>query len=342
MQIGDKVRFLNTTGGGTIKGFKGKDIVLVEDEDGFEVPVLIKETVLIQTVNEIQVRSTVKSTEVVSVQPPKVKEEYIPQETKEGEQLNVFLAYLPVDIKSLSSTSLECYLINDSNYYLSFNYMSRGEDGWKSRNTSILEPNTKLFIDEFDRSELNEMEHICLQFFAYKQNKSFALKNSYSVEVHLDTVKFYKLHSFKENDYFEDEAIIYPVVRRDLAEKELVISPEALQEAMREKERPRIQPIARKEKNVVLEVDLHIDELLDSTAGLSAGDILEYQLNKFNEIMNDNLRNKGKKIVFIHGKGDGVLKKAILKELQMKYKTMYFQDASFKEYGYGATMVTIK
>lgn len=342
MQIGDKVRFLNTTGGGIIKGFKGKDIILVEDEDGFEVPVLIKEAVLIQPANEIQVRSTVKSTGDVFVQPQKIKEEYIPVETKEGEQLNVFLAYLPLDIKNLSTTNFECYLINDSNFYLSFNYMSRGDDGWKSRYTSIIEPNTKLFIDEFDRSDLNELERVCLQFFAYKQNKPFSLKNSYSVEVHIDTVKFYKLHSFKENDYFDDDAIVYPVVRRDLAEKELIISPEALQEAMREKERPRIQPIVKKEKKTLLEIDLHIDELLDSTVGLSSGDILEYQLSKFNEIMNEHLRNKGLKIVFIHGKGDGVLKNAILKELQMKYKTMYFQDASFKEYGYGATMVTIK
>ncbi|HCM21727.1 MAG TPA: DUF2027 domain-containing protein, partial [Porphyromonadaceae bacterium] len=36
------------------------------------------------------------------------------------------------------------------------------------------------------------------------------------------------------------------------------------------------------------------------------------------------------------------LKNAILKELQNKYKKCYHQDASFQEYGYGATMVTIK
>ena len=34
MKIGDKVRFLSETGGGVIAGFQGKNIVLVEDEDG--------------------------------------------------------------------------------------------------------------------------------------------------------------------------------------------------------------------------------------------------------------------------------------------------------------------
>ena len=53
------------------------------------------------------------------------------------------------------------------------------------------------------------------------------------------------------------------------------------------------------------------------------------------------MNKKGQKIVFIHGKGDGVLRKAILQELKYKYKNYESQDASFREYGFGATMVII-
>ena len=49
MKIGDKVRFLNEVGGGIIKGFQGKDIVLVEDADGFDIPMNKKEVVIIDT-----------------------------------------------------------------------------------------------------------------------------------------------------------------------------------------------------------------------------------------------------------------------------------------------------
>lgn len=348
MKIGDKVRFLNTTGGGIVKGFQGKDIVLVEDEEGFDIPVLIRETVVIEPANDMQVRQVAKPVKEIQQQAlPTIKateEEYKPEETKEGDQLSVLLAYLPVDIKNLSSTAFECYLINDSNYYLSYNYMSRTENGWISRNTGIIEPNTRSFLEEFERDILNDMEHICTQFFAYKKDKTFAIKNPYSVEVRIDTVKFYKLHSFKENDYFEDEAIVYPLVKRDLAERELAVSAEEIEMAIRQKEhhRPRIQPIAKKEKTPILEIDLHADELLDNTNGLSSGDILEYQLTKFREVMDANKKNREQKIVFIHGKGDGILKNALLKELKTKYKSAYYQDASFREYGYGATMVTIK
>ena len=49
LKIGDKVRFLNDVGGGTVTGFQGKDIVLVADADGFEIPTLVSEVVAVET-----------------------------------------------------------------------------------------------------------------------------------------------------------------------------------------------------------------------------------------------------------------------------------------------------
>ena len=126
----------------------------------------------------------------------------------------------------------------------------------------------------------------------------------------------------------------------------MLVSAGDLERAIRDKKsgenRPRIQRIEKKEKDRPIEIDLHADALPDSTAGMNNADLLDYQLNKFNEVMTSHIRNKNKKIVFIHGKGDGILKSAILKELKTKYPKCYYQDASFQEYGYGATMVTIK
>ena len=94
-------------------------------------------------------------------------------------------------------------------------------------------------------------------------------------------------------------------------------------------------------KDEIIEVDLHAHALLDSTDGLSATEIKDYQMKVFREKMNEYLRDKGRRIVFIHGNGDGVLRKAILTEMKYSYKTCRHQDASFQQYGFGATMVTI-
>ena len=294
IKVGDKVRFLNSTGGGVVRSFKGKDQVLVEDEDGFEVPALIRDCVVVGD-SEMQVH----------------------------------------------------YFINDSNYYLFSNYMNRQNNSWISRYNGIVEPNTQIFLEEFGKEELNDLERICVQLIAFKKDKPYSLKNAISVELHLDTVKFYKQHCFMENDFFDEDAMVYPIVRQDIPEKELLISAAELQQAMQQKvheDRRVPQTIVKKKvtDSSILEVDLHITELLDNTNGLSNADMLDYQLEKFHEVLAKYAANKGQKIVFIHGKGDGVLRKAIEKELKTKYKQYYYQDASFREYGFGATMVTIK
>ncbi|MFP4047336.1 MAG: DUF2027 domain-containing protein, partial [Bacteroidales bacterium] len=43
LKKGDKVKFLNDTGGGVVTGFINKDMVKVLNQDGFEVPILIEE-----------------------------------------------------------------------------------------------------------------------------------------------------------------------------------------------------------------------------------------------------------------------------------------------------------
>lgn len=351
IKVGDKVRFLNTTGGGVVRGFKGKDQVLVEDEDGFEVPSLIRECVVVGGEHEMQVHSSNRpkvqpQVQVPTPSAPKPQEVKI-EETPEGERMNIYLAYLPVEpAKVMQQSGYEAYFINDSNYYLFFNYMNRRNNSWISRYNGLIEPNTKIFLEEFGKEELNDLERICVQLIAFKKDKPYSLKNSISVELHLDTVKFYKQHCFMENDFFEEDALVYPIVRNDVPERELLVSATDLKEAMYRKaheEKHAPQSIVKKKSDgAILEVDLHIHELLDNTNGLSHADMLTYQLDKFHEILAKYAHHKGQKIVFIHGKGEGVLRKAIEKELKTRYKQYYYQDASFREYGFGATMVTIR
>ncbi|MCD7973342.1 MAG: DUF2027 domain-containing protein [Candidatus Azobacteroides sp.] len=354
VKIGDKVRFLNAVGGGIVKRFIDKNLVSVEEDDGFETPVLIRECVVIEPAE-----GTIKPAPKVTSAPveprlskdvtpqPEIKKEKKPEivETPEGEQLSVMLAFLPNQPKSLQNTTFDCYLVNDSNYYLFVNYMNKSGNLWNSRYSGVIEPNIKIFMEEFSKEDLNDLERVCIQFIAYKENKPFRVKNPASVELKIDTVKFYKLHSFRENDYFDEEALIFPIVKNDIPEKTFHIDPKALERAMKEKqaaENPRQHPDRKKEPSQVIEVDLHATELLDTLTGMSNADILHYQLEKFNETLAAFQGKKGQKIVFIHGKGDGVLRKAILDELKTKYKGYYFQDASFREYGYGATMVQIR
>jgi len=349
IKIGDKVRFLNATGGGTVSKIISKELIEVTDQDGFDIPVLTRECVVVesaektdasQKLGENKKEENVKLEEILPVE-----DEYVPQEeTPEGENLNVWIAFVPVDIKVLSITSYECYLINDSNYYLGYNIANGNGTRFMSRATGFIQPNTKIFVEEIKKEQLNELELINVQLFAFKRDKSYTFKPSYDVRLKINPVKFYKLHSFVENDFFDEKALLFGIVNNNLPEdKTAVVIPDDLSQIMMQKEsKPPVKEIKKETAPEVVEVDLHIHQLLDNLNGLTNADMLKCQLDKFHQVLQENAKRKGQKIVFIHGKGDGVLRNEMLKQLKSKYPTYYFQDASFREYGFGATMVTVR
>lgn len=363
MKVGDKVRFIYECGGGVVTGFRGKNVVLVEDKEGFEIPMQVSECVVIDTNEYNFVKKSVapkKDEPAPKKQAPAQarieKDEeafeplvtYRPAERPEGEKLNVKLAYLPMDEKSLSNSRFEAYLINDSNYTLYYSYLSASGRSWAMRSNGMLEPNSKMFMEEFGREELNGMEHVCVQLLPFKDGKPFALKPAMTVERRIDTVKFYKLHLFRENPFFDEGALIYDIVVDDKPTKEIFADADEIKRVILEKKKgdgeqhkPAQQAKLAKGSDI-LEVDLHAEQLLETTAGMNSFDILNYQLDVVRNTLNENIKYKNKRIVFIHGKGDGILRNAIAQELRRKYPRCISQDASFQKYGFGATMVIVK
>lgn len=358
-KTGDLVRYLNSVGGGTITRIEGN--IAYVDEDGFETPVLLKECVVVTPASTHVPPPTQKfgpkttpeaapASKTPQKAAPVQEETFVVEETPQGENLNVVLAYEAADIKRLSSTTFDTYLVNDSNYYLSFVYLTRSDDSdkWTLRYSGTVEPGIQMFVGELKREEIVEVDRVALQYVAYKRDKEFSLKTPASVELKLDNTKFFKLHCFRPNTYFDQPVIALTIVENDTPSRQLVIDPKELEKGMTRKanadgrEKTPVRKHAKKADDGPLVVDLHIAELVDNTRGLSSADMLNLQVDKFCKVMDANLRNHGRKIVFIHGKGDGVLRAAIMKELNHRYKGHDVQDASFQEYGFGATQVKIK
>lgn len=380
MKKGDKVRFLSEVGGGKVAGFQGKNIVLVEDEDGFEIPMPINEVVVVEQDDyamgkmisakmEAQQKAEEHAATELHQDSRSIKsilndhdeqtdmhvDEYDAadreitfrapvQEREGGNKLSAYLAFVPVDIKEITHTRFETYIVNDSNYYIHYSYLVAEGNAWTLKSVGEVEPNTKFFIEEFGREVLNDMGRIGVQLTAYKKDKPFLLKPAIDVQFRIDPVKFYKLHVFEENEFFEQPSLLFSIVDNDEVARPLVVGSKRLKEQMYKDEKIIAHEGKKKRQkdDGTLVIDLHADELLETTAGMNAADILHYQLDVFKKTMDENKKKKGQKIVFIHGKGEGVLRHALVHELNYRYKSCTYQDASFQEYGYGATQVTIK
>jgi hypothetical protein len=242
INIGDTVRFLREVGGGKVTGFRKGGLILVEGEDGFEIPMLESDLVVIP--NEANKYNTTE---------------------KNGETASATNASMFGKQKPQSS----CDNIPETLFDRDYNYTAK---------------------------ETLEERVVRLESMVRKLSRR------------LDEIE--------------------------------------AANALRQHARAAIPPAnvtldKKLGKDEVVEIDLHAHALLDSTDGLSATEIKDYQMNVFRETMELYRRDKGRRIVFIHGNGDGVLRKAILTELKYTYKNCRHQDASFQQYGFGATMVTI-
>lgn len=94
----------------------------------------------------------------------------------------------------------------------------------------------------------------------------------------------------------------------------------------------------RRNNRGVLELDLHLHEIVEDERGIQAGEKLRIQLDYCRKHL-DEIRSSGERsLVIIHGVGEGVLKNEV-RELLDHLPGIRYHDASLRLYGTGATLV---
>jgi hypothetical protein len=313
--------------------------MVLQDEDEFEVPSLKRNLVVVESAGGQQ-SSQQKSSNFTSESSSFNQ----PTEALFVEKDDIYAAFVPRQEYAVGESPLELYLINDTNHILLYSFYDQKGSKMEGQTAGNLDPKSKILLKEYDLKDLGELSNCFFQILFYQLGET-DIRKPLERNLKIQAVKFYKSSSYKDNPYFHQNAILHKLTGEILEHKLDELSQKDFNKAIAEKEKFN-KPIAQStESNIkidIVEVDLHINALIDSVTGLSNADILEFQMNKFHEIMQMHQNSKGQKIVFIHGIGNGTLKKKVHDELRRKYKKHYQQDASFKEYGWGATMVTIR
>ncbi len=228
MKQGDQVKFLDSTGGGIVTRVDAaRKIVHVIDEDGFETPVLISQVVVIN--------SSKKDSSNIPQPKPELKDdnkntfaalkdgthaaedEY---ETDYGDTLCVQLAFMPQNIRVLQSTPYDVILINDSNYYLLYNISTIIDGKASVVSNGVIEPNMTDTFFTIRREDINDWEHLRIQAIPLKLNKSYDPQRVIDADIKLNLVNFFKLHSFSENEYFEEPAWLINLLENQVPEPE--------------------------------------------------------------------------------------------------------------------------
>lgn len=343
INIGDKVKFLNDVGGGVVTSFINKNMVNVENEDGFEILCPISQ-LLNESAPELNIGGV--SEEKSSAQLGIIREPIF--ETPAGEIINgknspdFYFCFVPSDSRNPLAGEIELYLVNDSNYTVMYHYSHYKMEGVETVKFGNVQSNSNIRLEDFVQNELSDLPDFGFQLL-YFSDKDTELKEPITKKFKVNPVKFYKESSFQSNQYFKKNAMILQITKNILTTEIDKLTQHDFRQVLREKEaKPVVKRQVQKRTTEIVEIDLHINELLDNSEGLSNRDMLGIQMDKVESKMKSAIQSGVKKIVFIHGVGQGVLKQEVSNLLKSKFKKYYYQDASFKEYGYGATMVTIR
>ena len=347
LKIGDKVRYLNAKGGGVVANIINAQMVEVCDETGFNIPVQKTELVKVDDKSFTSSHNPVKPVVQAPIKQVEVtRNKLIPSSDTSIDGNDLPKLYLAFVQDPDNKDSIECYLINDCNYHFIYTIAVVNDKLADIVDINTIESNTKDYIKSYKKDSLQETKHFLIQGTFFKKGKYRPLQPVYK-EIALSPVKFFKEGCFKENDFFDEPALIETIYERTLADDVREIDGKTFQKVIFTKEYAdrKINQPSRKEnkeeKNFTREVDLHIHELVDDEHGLTPGDKLEIQIKHFEKELNQAIVSNEKRIVFIHGVGNGVLKLKIKNILESKYSKLKFQDASFQKYKFGATLVML-
>ena len=357
LKKGSKVKFLNEVGGGRVVEIINAKMVKVETNDGFDMPCLVEDLILVEEdasnySSSSNPKKETKGTDISKTQNKQVKEEAIlPYQndsssdfvggTKDadGEKTDIVLALLPADPAHPTDKNIDLFLINDGDYRAFYVISKNSNAKVAPIGAGFIEPDTKLELGSLPQNELPLGLNLNIQLLFFK-NKEFTLKPAEQFNISVSAIKLLRPGAYVTNDFFDEKAMI--VLLSGNKNEAEIPDPMEIKEAMlmpKAADRPS-KPV--KQASTLEEIDLHIEELIDNHTNLTSGEILEIQLARFTTVLDGALKHKSGNVVFIHGVGNGKLKLELRKLLDTKYKHVRYQDASFKEYGYGATLVLIK
>lgn len=411
LKRGDRVKFLNDTGTGTVTRIIDKEMVMVRTDDGFEYPVLGSELIKgggefmkltsSQNYGEHQsdndytgeetelpltaVFQASKSAGVVrtadSVQKREERDERKERDEVSGvleQEPDIFIAVVPFDHSEPVGGEVSLFIINDSEWSLLYHCaMVKESKIVHTISAGTIEPGIKVNSGDFHIDDLFGTDgSVELTAIAYGEriNESAGLFRSLIKpgKEHLS-----KRSTYIENDFFDEDAFIVRIKKRRIEgdnrrmtgnnkwaavddsnrkndDKENARDNGGRERSFEAGVKAKISeerdikgvdkpPAGKKDgRKLPREIDLHIGEIVDNSNELTPGEIINIQLARFRTSLEGAIISRERSVVYIHGAGEGKLKHEIRRIIDREYTACSYQDASFREYGYGATLVIIK
>ncbi len=346
-KVGERVIFLNEQGGGVVTRIANGGIIYVAVEDGFEIPYAAGD-LLKSGANDL---SLVRAGQTSAPEEnPDLKPLFSipnkPDQLKEG----VYLALRPTDQEQLTKSDLDVLLINHSQYQLLFSVFLNRSGVFHGLDFGFVENDSQLLLTTIKRNEIEDWTNGVVQLVFFKEGKADLLQPA-SASIALKPIKIYSEDSFKHEVLLRQRVIMTELTTIEKQSRNLqaeVITADHIKQLQEkissgtrtpERKTPATSFLDKhKVDDRIAEVDLHIGELSDDFRHMSNVQIIGVQMEYMKKCFDQAKIEKLKKIIFIHGVGNGTLKNELLRYLRQT-ADIDFYDAPYARYGMGATEV---
>jgi hypothetical protein len=346
MEIGDKVSFVNEKQDGVIVSIKTNGMMVVEIEDGFTVDVTVKELVKIQSVQKKpETTSTPASSNKVEEKPILINFE---KELHLTDQLAIVIV---PDTGKVLSGGMHYHFVNGTENEILFSFsLIKGKfvEGIFANHINSF---AQTEIGVLSREQLIDAEKILIEAIVFRKGSHgrFARINKELAIQFPNLVQHYpnlqapwcfaiveQLQNLSSTESTEDLKSLMEKYMNEPVQKNRSKPAQIINSSTKVDHTLQKHGLAPS----LLEVDLHIEEIIENPGGLSNSEMMNIQLNHFRKNLDRALLSRSSSIVFIHGVGNGKLKQAIRHELQTL--DINFRDASYEKYGIGATEVNLR
>lgn len=315
MNIGDKVRLLHGKEEGIIRRISSSGRIEVEIEDGFVIPAMKSEAVVISEAEKVHFGQGDVS---------EIKEE-TPAPISSSKDQGIYLAFVPINDQNLS-----VYLINDSKQDYLVHVSEVFGPNHRTLLADTLRPGIAKKFDDRLLKEMDEWPSFLLRFFPIQNRLEKAIP-PFERQLKIKAKQFFK--HLGTAPFLNKSAYLFHLEKTTQELDIRALNQELDQLSPKPEERPIKKP-ARS-------IDLHIEELVEDYSSMSNSEKLRTQLETFEKKLDQAIQSGMDEITFIHGLGNGVLRKEIHKRLSQQGNIKYFQDTQKDQWGYGATLVRI-
>lgn len=316
MKIGDRVRVVRGSEQGIITQILQGGLVEIEIEDGFQIPVLANELVVVseQEANYFHGEAPVHK--------PTTTAKPGSAQSIKSQQEDLFLSF-----KEINDKVVALYLINTLPDTVLFTFSEHKDGDHKPLTYGTIKPQEAFKIKEYQVQQMKNWPEFWAQILRFNTVQE-QLPAAQTQSFHIKAAAYHK--ALKATPVLGGNSHLFPFKKSGTAQK--ITQPFFKDEVA--PATPVVKPSGK--------IDLHFEEIPGIEKDYPDSDKMKLQMRYFEKQLDAAIASGMSEITFIHGVGNQTLRLNIHKYLSQHTEVAFFEDAHKEKFGYGATRVQLK